>query len=446
MNILKYLLAIAILIITSSVTRAQLLKKLKKVVKDAAEQTVQDKTAEKTQETTSKAMDGVFAMPGKIKIHNKKDKRHLSGSGDNNADNTTAYSVSASESSFAALSKYDFVPGEKIVAMEDFSQDAVGDFPAKWNTNASGEIMQVEGSDDHWLALTTKGASTPEFVADIPENATIEFDLAVTPKYSYYSSPLFISIINNKSKNDFANWSYPAAARKTSGVLFSLHPQDAGNVSLGRSAIQTFENKEKVMGNEKKNLECFSKEQNVVHVALWRQKQRLRVYVDETKLWDLPRAFAENINYNSLVFGHNGSEKGEFYLISNIRLAIGEPDTRNKLITEGKFTTTGIHFATGSAEIMTESYGVLKEIANVLKENSSVNIQIIGHTDNVGNAAANQQLSEQRAASVKTYLNAQFGIDNARMTTSGKGDTQPVADNNTTEGRAQNRRVEFIKM
>jgi outer membrane protein OmpA-like peptidoglycan-associated protein len=133
------------------------------------------------------------------------------------------------------------------------------------------------------------------------------------------------------------------------------------------------------------------------------------------------------------------------FYISNIKVATGKPDTRHKLIEEGKFSTTGILFDNASAVIKSESAGVLKEIGTTLAENASVKIKIIGHTSSDGDDAANMELSKQRASAVKEYLVKEFSIDAARIETEGKGETKPVGDNKTKEGKAQNRRVEFVK-
>ena len=85
--------------------------------------------------------------------------------------------------SFEAYSKFDFVPGEKVVAMDDFSQDAVGDFPDKWNTDGSGEIVTISGKTGRWLKLTRGGFFTPEFIKELPDNFTLEFDLLVPPTF-----------------------------------------------------------------------------------------------------------------------------------------------------------------------------------------------------------------------------------------------------------------------
>jgi outer membrane protein OmpA-like peptidoglycan-associated protein len=132
--------------------------------------------------------------------------------------------------------------------------------------------------------------------------------------------------------------------------------------------------------------------------------------------------------------------------IGDIRVAVGAPDTRNKLLTEGKWVTRGILFDVNSDRVKPESYGALKEISAVLAESPDLKVQIIGHTDSDGDAAQNLDLSKRRAAAVRAALSSQFGIDGTRLTTDGKGATQPIDNNQTSAGKANNRRVEFIKM
>ncbi len=133
-------------------------------------------------------------------------------------------------------------------------------------------------------------------------------------------------------------------------------------------------------------------------------------------------------------------------MISNIKVAAGTPDLRNKLLTEGKLVTNGILFDVDSDRIKPESFGVLKEIAAVLKEHSDISVKIIGHTDSDGENTRNQELSVRRALAVKNVLNKEFGISTTRMQSDGLGESKPVADNSSSEGKAKNRRVEFIKL
>jgi outer membrane protein OmpA-like peptidoglycan-associated protein len=341
--------------------------------------------------------------------------------------------------SFAAYSKFDFVPGDKVLAVEDFSQDAIGDFPAKWNTNGGGEVVTIDGYPGHWLAFTSKGGLTPEFISSLPENFTLEFDLMCNPGYDFYDASFDISIAQRTDPNNFTRW--PNAVR------IELHPKDATSRPTGRSWYRIFQNNNEVMMNNRDELTCFNNSgRNFARVSIWRQNQRIRVYVNETKVWDLPRAFLPNVQYNSVIFEKGNSKEGNNYYISNLRLAVGAPDTRNKLLTEGRFTTTGIYFNTNSADIKPESYGILKEIADVLTENPEVKIAIIGHTDSDGDEAHNLDLSKRRAASVRQALMDNFGIKGDRMQTDGKGETQPAESNATPAGKAANRRVEFVKL
>jgi outer membrane protein OmpA-like peptidoglycan-associated protein len=133
-------------------------------------------------------------------------------------------------------------------------------------------------------------------------------------------------------------------------------------------------------------------------------------------------------------------------MVSNIRIAIGAPDTRNKLITEGRLVTYGIYFDVNKDVVKPESYATLKEIAGALTDNPGVRVKIIGHTDSDGADAANLELSKKRAESVKNELAKTFAIDASRIETEGAGETKPVAPNDSPVNKALNRRVEFVKL
>lgn len=192
--------------------------------------------------------------------------------------------------------------------------------------------------------------------------------------------------------------------------------------------------------------DLLSDANNPVHISIWRQKERVRVYINQEKIWDLPKAIAREAKLNAIVFYVTYAEATVQHYLGNLRLAIGAPDTRNKFLTENKWVTHGILFDVNSANIKPESYGSLKEMANVLKENPDVKVKIIGHTDSDGNDAANLDLSKRRAAAVKASMAKEFGIDESRMETEGKGESEPMDKNNTPAAKANNRRVEFIKL
>jgi outer membrane protein OmpA-like peptidoglycan-associated protein len=341
-------------------------------------------------------------------------------------------------------SKFDFVPGEKILAVEDFNQDAVGDFPDKWNTNSTGEVRTISGKDGKWLSLTKRGFFLPEFITELPENFTLQFDLVCSPNFKRGAGNFAVDFENlpNPGK-DFTHLGH-GVSRNGPIIYFQAN----ASYNHGETSFSIFQNDEQIMNNQIDQDEWVGPVagKNVCKISIWRQRQRIRVYMNEQKIWDLPRAFQSDKKYNSLLFSLTDDvNPGDLVLFGNVRLAVGAPDTRNKLVTEGKFSTTGILFDVNSATVKPESYGTLKDIADVLKDDANLKVTIVGHTDGDGDAAQNLTLSHKRADAVKDALVKQFGIDASRIQTDGKGSTQPVSPNNTATGKAQNRRVEFIK-
>jgi outer membrane protein OmpA-like peptidoglycan-associated protein len=200
-----------------------------------------------------------------------------------------------------------------------------------------------------------------------------------------------------------------------------------------------------VAANQTTTLQLAAKSGNPIHISVWRQRQRVRVYINQEKVWDVPRGVAATATLNSIFFYVPEVDGDNIYYLTNLRIATGAPDTRNKILTEGKWVSHGILFDVNSDRIKAESYGSLKEIAGVLSENAAVKVQIVGHTDSDGDEAANLELSRRRAAAVKATLTKEFAIDAARMDTDGKGESQPIDSNTTPSGKANNRRVEFLK-
>ena len=405
-----------------------------------------------TQKTAEKVTDKVLGKlfgPKKQKSNGNTDNNsNSSGTNQNNGTNTSNQTITVQEnkSDLKTYSKFDFIPGEKVLAYDDFSKDAVGDFPATWNTNSTGEVVNTSARDGHLLMFSKQGKFIPEYIQSLPDNFTFECDVISNDKFSYYSPSLSLYFLSGKNDKQVFDGSF-IGMQKRSGVKISLHPT-AGTNNGGLGNVEGFDNGESILKNEINSMQFKSVSgSRMVHVSIWRQKQRLRVYLNEEKIFDLPRAFAGDKNYGTALFEIWGDMKGEDrYLLSNIKLASGLPDTRSKLITEGKFVTSGILFDVNSDKIKPQSYGVLKDIANVLNDDGTINVKIIGHTDSDGNASDNLSLSKRRAEAVKAALIKEFGIDASRLKTDGKGASEPIGSNGTAEGKANNRRVEFLKL
>lgn len=398
------------------------------------------------QKLTDKVLGKLFNKNKKNAASTENNSGSVTTTQANTAQSGTTQNVPENKSSLKIYSKFDFIPGDKILAYDDFSKDAIGDFPATWNTNGTGEVVNTSGKEGHLLMLTKQGKYIPEYIKALPDNFTLEYDLISNDKFSYYSPALSIYFLTGKNGKEVFDGSF-IALEKRSGVKISLHPTDGLN-SGGEGNTESFENGQSFMKNNINTSQFHSSSgMRMVHVSIWRQKQRLRVYLNEEKIFDLPKAFPDVKNYNTALFEIWGDMKADDrYLLSNIKFAAGLPDTRSKLVNEGKFVTTGILFDVNSDKIKPQSFGVLKDIANVLTENSSVNVNIIGHTDSDGNSSDNLTLSKRRAEAVKASLVKDFGINASRLQTDGKGASQPIASNSTAEGKANNRRVEFLKL
>jgi len=142
-----------------------------------------------------------------------------------------------------------------------------------------------------------------------------------------------------------------------------------------------------------------------------------------------------------LLFGNPAAGSCADYLASNKHESMHATMTEEPVIKE-VINLKGISFKTGSDELNASSHDQLDISAQDLKDNPKLKVIVAGHTDNVGDPAFNKDLSRKRAESVRTYL-LDKGIDSSRLSARGYGDTQPDTSNDTTAGRAQNRRVEL---
>lgn len=341
----------------------------------------------------------------------------------------TAGTPQATQSSLEAYSQYDFVPGDSLLFYEDFSQDNIGDFPALWTTNKSGEVSTLNIAPGNWLNLNaTEGNWWFLKQINFPKNFIVEFD--VVPKKGGARYALGVALYG---EDGFKEMSDPFSSKCGLIVNVAKTLWEAQGLKMGVP---------KISGNSNLNL---VKEEKVNHVILWVQNRRVRIYHNGAKVLDMPTVLYEGSKFNRLGFVlYRGASSSSF--VSNIKITTASPDTRSKLLTEGKLVSYGIYFDVNKDVVKPESYGALKDIAKVLEQNPDVKIKIVGHTDGDGADAANLDLSKRRAAAVKNELVKSFGVDGARIQTDGMGETKPVAANDTPAHKALNRRVEFIKM
>lgn len=409
-------------------------EKTKEKIKQRAENRVEqqiDKGLDKAEEEIEHSVKG---------DKKQKERKEQSGSEANETDEGVTSSSNESPKTtgtptspaFKTSSIFDFEPGNKELYFDNFERLNIGDFPAEFNTNASGEVVTVDGKQGKWLSMTKNGFFIPESIKELPDNFTLEFEIGLIGMPGNNYSGFGLDFTTNDD-NLFKDVLFSEGAS-----IVYLHP-GADLTSLQILPLSGPEiNNDISMPQWSQNGERF------VKISIWRQKGRLRLYVNEDKLVDSPRFFSENKPYK-LAFFRRFFEECEI-VMTNIRFAVAGEDNRNKLITEGRFVTTGIQFNVNSDAIKPESGAVLREIATVLQENPSVRIKIIGHTDSDGDAESNLILSQKRADAVKNALINFYGINTTRIEIEGKGESQPLNNNINESEKASNRRVEFIKV
>ena len=330
-----------------------------------------------------------------------------------------------------SYSKFDFIPGAKVIFYDDFSETTVGDFPSAWNTNASGEVVTTNLYPVNWFKMNGYGCVLLDEGVMLPENFTVEYD--VIPFTEEEGNTSF----------EFGFYMYSAESPKDMDEGGSVPGLKGGiKMSFGyRSTYSAYNEEGYTLDGAKDDASMEAGKK--YRLSFWVQKTRLRVYLDQVKIFDLPKVFKPGFQINMMRFElwESGNP-----MITNFRIAAGLPDTRNKLLTEGKLITYGIYFDVNKDVVKPESYGTLKEIASILNEVPDVKVKIVGHTDADGQDASNLDLSKRRAASVKAELAKNFGVKGDRLVTDGMGESQPVAPNDTPSNKALNRRVEFVKL
>jgi len=407
---------------------------------------LENKVNQRLNQRTDQAIDkGLDAVENDVKGGADKSKNEGQAAGGqdkpaaNNAESSAAKEQAAEgtkeQEQLQSYSKYDFVPGEKVIFFDDFSQDAVGDFPVLWNTNGSAEVVTTNLFPGKWMKFVMDQCVWTDELLKLPENYTIEYDIIpIGGLEGPGMSGWHMRLMQAKNVKAWDGGSAPG----NGGFQFRVE-------YFGRPSYNTWFYGEECSPAQ---LSGFVQDENFkekinqkYHIAIWVQKTRIRVYQDQNKIIDLPRAFpAGCVKPDRLRFETGAA------MISNVRIAVGAPDMRNKLITEGKLVTYGIYFDVNKDVVKSESYGTLKEIAAVLQENPDVRVKIIGHTDADGADASNLDLSKRRGAAVRNELIKSFGIDGSRLESDGAGETQPVAPNDTPANKALNRRVEFVKL
>lgn len=338
------------------------------------------------------------------------------------------------EPGFQSYQNYDFVPGDKVLFEDDWSTDDNGEFPAHWKLS-NGEFLvnrykglQVliakERSDNNGGSEDWEIAPRMKKENYLPAEFTVELHFTGLPKqprdgYSdMRSHDLNLRIYGSNENNNNAY----------------------GDINL--SFYENGQINTRGFANDFHRTSLSSGETHLLTTAY--KNNQLKVYLDGQRMFTLPDLGFTPTRL-ALGFGTENSTVTLATVVNHIRIAEGgNMNLVKKLSTETRFIARGIVFAYNQANILPESMGELNRIVAYMKENESVSFEIGGHTDSDGDDSYNLKLSQQRADAVKSKL-VEMGIAANRLTCKGYGENKPLSDNQTPEGKANNRRVEFVK-
>ena len=317
---------------------------------------------------------------------------------------------------------YDFVPGERVLFSEDYSGDNIGDFPKRLQF-LNGTMAVVDARGTPWLRATSGSAFAVELEETLPERFTLEFPVL------WFHGNQWMRVLFDVPEGR-------AVAPRSMGGYQTPHLQVderyTGIFSFDRSAPQAVQ---RLNGKILKG---------PATIRLMADGRHVKVYVGETRVANVPQSDIGRAGKIWFIVT-DATEENPMY-VGALRVAAGGADLYDKLEAEGRVTTRGILFDVDSDRIRPESTPTLAEIGNMLEAHPDLRISIEGHTDDTGDDAHNQELSERRAQSVRALLLDQYGIAEGRLEAKGLGESNPVAPNDTPEGRQNNRRVELVRL
>ena len=404
------------------------LKKLGKVAEDAAKRTVESNVDRKTSQAVDDAMNPDAS---------KKSKK--SSSDNDEAESESAEAAEGDDTPVAENQKSDFVRGSVILFEDDFANEQMGEFPSKWDiSEGSLETAAINGkkylhsnAPDSWFSPLMENMKSY-----LPEVFTLEWDEFFCKSGDIADFP-----------SDF-NF-YDANGSEVGHIYKRYRPGNPdfyGNYSFKKGGGVD----ENVTGSfDWDHMKKFIKIGQWNHFAISFNKRAFKLYVNGNRFINLPNVAAP-ARFVFII-----QDENPYRGVANVVLAKGAVELYERQTTDlsavekaiaetGKFVTNNILFETGKATLKPESMAEIQKVADYMKKNPSARFEVQGHTDNQGSDKINDPLSQQRAEAVVKALEG-LGCDPFNMRAVGKGSHEPVADNATEDGRAKNRRVEFIK-
>ena len=422
----KYILTMAVLTLVCGTASAQgILGRLG----ERAKQAVENNIGNKIEQGINNALDG------------KKKDRNASSS-----DQEEDAAAPAEKVDFAEIqAKSDFKRGANVFFEDNLGGERMGEFPSKWDLldGSEVEVVNIKGAK----AIRMEASRIQPLMKEkeyLPEEFTIEFDVLAQPaeEGSGWDGTLDLFMDGDDGRRVFDIRMSP-----------EYHPYYGGEYSgIGWGWGAENPNGNKMEGEPgRQAINRYLKKNEWNHIAISFNKRAFKMYLNYQRIVNIPNMIQPR---SWAMDGSSDSDKGIF--VTNIVMAKGAVDLYERNTTDyasavekaiaetGKFVTNDILFETGKATLKPESMDEIRKVADYMKKNPSARFEVQGHTDNQGSDKVNDPLSQQRAEAVVKALEGE-GVDPFNLRPVGKGSHEPVADNKTEEGRAKNRRVEFIK-
>ncbi|HUR93797.1 MAG TPA: OmpA family protein [Gemmatimonadales bacterium] len=399
--------AVALLVLGASPAEAQFGKKLKDALKQNAENKAVQKAVEKQDEAIESAATGGAdsAKAAEAAPAAEAAAGAESAAAPGGAASAGARKPDALKPGEGAWANYDFKPGDRVLYVDDFTNDEVGDFPKRMEFK-SGALEIVEWQGARYLRATSDSKFLVTLPEVLPERFTMEFDYSIPS-----GGEVWISFGDENKRVEFGGDGTSTVYNSATQILANGNLPDAERGKLRRGRVLA-------------------------------DGKYVKVYLDDTRVLNVPNG---DVGRADKILFYTDADAKAPTLFGNFRVAAGGKKLYDALSSAGRVATQGIYFDTGSDRIRPESSPTLKEIGAMLKEHADLKLTIEGHTDNVGTAASNLALSEKRAAAVRQALIDSYRVDGARLQAKGLGQTKPAGSNDTPEGRQSNRRVELVR-
>jgi outer membrane protein OmpA-like peptidoglycan-associated protein len=429
-----FVLVTALALVCASASAQNMLERLKNRAKEAVENNVGNKIEE--------GINGVFS--------GKKNDKNNKAEGNNNeeaAGEEGEEAVTNQPVDFAEIqAKSDFKRGGVVFFEDNLAGEQIGEFPSKWDLldGSEVEVVNIKGVK----AIRMEDSRIQPLMEEkeyLPEEFTIEFDVLAQPAQEGSGWDGTLDLImdgENDKKSVFdirmSPEFHPYYGNEYNGISWGWGAENPnGNKMSGEPGTQT--------------IKKYLKKNDWNHIAISFNKRAFKMYLNYQRIVNIPNMIQPR---SWLLYAFSDSDKGIF--IKDIVMAKGAVELYERNATDyssavekaivetGKFVTNNILFETGKATLKPESMEEIQKVADYMKKNPGARFEVQGHTDNSGSDKVNDPLSQERAEAVVKALEG-LGVDPFNLRAVGKGSHEPVADNGTDEGRAKNRRVEFIK-